>query len=198
MNHRYLSIAATMLFAACAPAPGPTDSGTDTGVAADVANDQQSPTDSGVGPTDSGVSPTDSGVGPTDSGVGPADSGIGPADSGVGPADSGVAPTDSGIGAGPSYATAVQPILQARCSPCHTGGGSGGWDVSMYATTQLASYYASGRTKGGAFIVRVRDGSMPAGRGCTGNPAMDSANPRCLTAMEQMTLEAWATGGQRP
>lgn len=175
---------------------------TDSGVA--PADSGVAPTDSGVAPadsgvaTDSGVAPTDSGVAPTDSGVGPTDSGVAPTDSGVAPADSGVAPTDSGVATGPSYATAVQPILQARCSPCHTGGGSGGWDVSTYATTQLASYYASGRTKGGAFIVRVRDGSMPAGRGCTGNPAMDMSNPACLTATEQMTLEAWATGGQRP
>jgi hypothetical protein len=53
-------------------------------------------------------------------------------------------------------------------------------------------------TIGAATLVRIRSGSMPRNRGCTGNPAMDAANPRCLTEAEHRVLEAWIAGGQRP
>jgi hypothetical protein len=36
---------------------------------------------------------------------------------------------------------------------------------------------------------------MPQGKGCTGDPTMDSAKPECLTAAEQKTLEDWIAGG---
>jgi hypothetical protein len=98
-----------------------------------------------------------------------------------------------------SYATDVEPILQVHCAPCHTTGGSGGANLaSSYADTQLASYYCPGKTKGGCTIVRVQNGTMPAGGGCTGNPTLDAGNPACLSAAEQATLSAWIAGGQLP
>jgi hypothetical protein len=53
-------------------------------------------------------------------------------------------------------------------------------------------------TIGAASLVRIRSGSMPRNRMCTGNPAMDAANPRCLTEAEHRVLEARIAGGQRP
>ncbi len=107
----------------------------------------------------------------------------------------------SGTGScGPvTYAAHARPIYAAKCSPCHAGGGSGGHNVAQsYADTQLSSYYCPGLTKGACTLVRIRDGSMPAGRGCTGNPVMDAANSACLTAAEQALLQAWIDRGQQP
>ena len=70
--------------------------------------------------------------------------------------------------------------------------------ASSYAATQLGSYYCPGNTKGACTIVRVHDGTMPQGAGCTGNPTTDAGNPACLTAAEQATLQGWITGGQQP
>jgi hypothetical protein len=93
----------------------------------------------------------------------------------------------------------VQPIYQAKCSPCHTTLGSGGTNFgSFYADSQLASYYCAGQTKGFCTLVRVQNGSMPAGAGCTGSPVLDSGNPACLTAGEQATLTDWITQGEQP
>jgi hypothetical protein len=98
-----------------------------------------------------------------------------------------------------TYAGQVKPILQAHCAPCHTSFGSGGANLaSVYADTQLASYYCPGKTKGACALVRIQDGSMPQGAGCTGKPALDAGNAACLTAAEQATIQAWITGGQLP
>jgi hypothetical protein len=70
--------------------------------------------------------------------------------------------------------------------------------VGNYSSTQAASYVCIGSTKGYCFLFRVQAGSMPAGRGCSGDPETDSANASCLTAGEQDTLEAWILGGQLP
>ncbi len=93
----------------------------------------------------------------------------------------------------------VRPIFQARCAPCHTVQGSGGANfASNYADTQKPSYVCPGDTKGLCTLVRVHDGSMPQGKGCTGDPALDAGKPGCLTAQEQATLQAWVAGGQLP
>ncbi|MEZ4293912.1 MAG: hypothetical protein R3B70_02965 [Polyangiaceae bacterium] len=86
-----------------------------------------------------------------------------------------------------SYATDVKPIFANRCGPCHTGNGSGGHNIGLnYADTQLASYYCPGHTKGYCALVRIQDGSMPAG------------NPGSVPAAEQATIQAWIAGGQQP
>lgn len=97
------------------------------------------------------------------------------------------------------YAADVQPILAAKCAPCHTTGGSGSANfATSYADTQLPSYYCPGKTKGACTIVRIQEGSMPQGAGCTGNPTADAGKPQCLTAAQQATIQAWITGGQQP
>jgi hypothetical protein len=106
---------------------------------------------------------------------------------------------NEGCAAVVTYAGQVQPILAAHCAPCHTQFGSGGANfASSYAQSQLASYYCPGKTKGACTLVRIQDGSMPQGAGCTGNPATDAGNAACLSAAEQSTLQAWITGGQQP
>lgn len=98
-----------------------------------------------------------------------------------------------------SYALDVQPILGAKCAPCHTVSGSGGANLgNNYASTQLASYYCVGKTKGACALTRIQNGTMPAGGTCTGNPALDAGKPQCLTAAEQATIQAWIDGGQLP
>jgi hypothetical protein len=97
-----------------------------------------------------------------------------------------------------SYATDAQPILQAKCAPCHTSGSSGQLGFATYSDTQQPSYYCDGKTKGACALTRIQDGTMPQGGGCTGDPAQDAAKSNCLTAQEQATLQAWIDGGQLP
>ena len=103
-----------------------------------------------------------------------------------------------------SFATSVSPILQAHCAPCHVTGMSGGHNIGNasptigYSDSQLASYTTVGQTKGHASLTRIQNGSMPPGGICTGNPVTDIANPACLTAAEQATIQAWITDGQQP
>ncbi|MGC4117712.1 MAG: hypothetical protein QM765_24775 [Myxococcales bacterium] len=93
----------------------------------------------------------------------------------------------------------VQPIFQAKCGSCHTTGGSGGSNfATKYSDSQLPSSSCPGKTKGACTIVRIQNGTMPAGAGCTGNPAQDSGKPKCTTASEQATIQVWINGGQLP
>ncbi|APR77107.1 Hypothetical protein A7982_02454 [Minicystis rosea] len=98
-----------------------------------------------------------------------------------------------------TYAANVQPILAAHCAPCHTQLGSGGGNfATSYTDSQKPSTVCAGKTKGACAIVRIQNGSMPQGAGCTGNPTLDAGKPACLTAAEQSTIQAWITGGQLP
>lgn len=93
------------------------------------------------------------------------------------------------------YSTDVQPIFSVKCAPCHTGFGSGGHNMgTTYADTQLSSYYCPGKTKGQCSIVRIHDGTMPAGAGCDTNPT----GAGCLTPTQQETVEGWVNSGTRP
>jgi hypothetical protein len=98
-----------------------------------------------------------------------------------------------------TYAGDVKPILAALCVPCHTTFGDGGSNfASSYAQSQLASAVCPGKTVGACTVVRIQNGSMPQGAGCTGNPATDSGDAACTTAAQQATIEAWIVGGQKP
>lgn len=93
----------------------------------------------------------------------------------------------------------VQPIYASKCSSCHTGGSSGGHNIgSTYGDALLSSYYCNGKKKGECTIVRIQDGTMPQGKGCSGNPTTDAAKPECLTAPEQALIQAWIDGGLKP
>jgi hypothetical protein len=98
-----------------------------------------------------------------------------------------------------TYALDVQPILQAKCAPCHTSNGSGGANfATSYADSQLSSYYCPGLTKGACALVRIQNGTMPFGAGCTGNPVLDAGKPACVTAAQQQTIQSWISQGQLP
>jgi hypothetical protein len=102
-------------------------------------------------------------------------------------------------GCAAGYAANVKPILGAHCATCHTTDGSGGVNfAAVYADTQVMSAVCPGLTVGACTLVRIQNGSMPQGAGCTGKPAMDAGNPACLTAAEQATIQSWITGGQLP
>jgi len=94
-------------------------------------------------------------------------------------------------------------IFAAKCSPCHTGAGSGGHNIGE---SDLAAAFADaekdaqigkcdGLTKGACTIVRIQAGDMPKGAGCTGDPSQDSGNASCLTQAEQDTIQAWIDAG---
>ncbi|MFO1009942.1 MAG: hypothetical protein U1F29_07760 [Planctomycetota bacterium] len=108
------------------------------------------------------------------------------------------------VGSAQTTFSSVHPIFQAKCTPCHVTGGSGGFNIghpnpnTAYFHSQLASYYSPGNTKGYASLVRILDGSMPFGGGCTGDPTQDAGNGACLTASEQALIAAWITDGQLP
>jgi hypothetical protein len=98
--------------------------------------------------------------------------------------------------AGPTYTFDAQPIYKKYCAPCHSMFGSGSHNIAtVYGDAFLASYYCVGQNKGQCTIVRIKNGSMPPGAGCTGNPAMDKDNANCLTAAEQATIDAWIMAG---
>ncbi|GMV39333.1 MAG: hypothetical protein AMXMBFR64_10490 [Myxococcales bacterium] len=110
---------------------------------------------------------------------------------------------DEGCAAPVTWTNDVKPIYQAKCAGCHTGNTPGtcsgqGCYGSFYEDTQKPSYYCPGKTKGACTIVRIQNGSMPLGAGCTGNPTMDAGKPACLTASQQATIQAWIDGGQLP
>jgi hypothetical protein len=98
----------------------------------------------------------------------------------------------------------VLPIFANKCSPCHTTGDADGVNFAAaapagYNATKGAgdpTYCPSGDTVGACTLVRIKNGSMPYTKGCTGNPTTDANNAACLTATEQATVQAWITDGQ--
>lgn len=94
-------------------------------------------------------------------------------------------------------------IFAGKCTPCHTGGGSGGHNMgaadlaAAYADSQKDASIAKcdGLKKGACAIVRIAAGDMPKGKGCTGDPSQDSGNAACLTQAEQDTIQAWIDDG---
>lgn len=116
---------------------------------------------------------------------------------------------DAGGDAGPdaslpvTYSLNAQPIFQDKCAPCHTTGGSGGSNfATLYTDTQKAANTGitgcTGLTVGACTIVRIKNGSMPRARGCTGNPTTDMGNASCLTQAEQDVIQTWVSDGQLP
>ena len=164
--------------------------------------------DAGAGGSDAGSGGAAAGSGGAAAGSGGSDAGAGGSDAGSGGAAAGSGGSDAGSGgsagsggqAAPSYETDVKPILTQKCAPCHTSGsGSGGLNFNNYSDTQEnTNVCAAATTKGECSLVRIQNGSMPQGKGCTGDPAKDAAKPGCLTADEQAKIQAWIDGGQQP
>ncbi len=111
-------------------------------------------------------------------------------------------PPCGGSAAAPTWATDMQPIFQAKCSPCHVGTSptmcsSGACFGSHYdAALQAANNAAcQGLSVYECIPVRLGDGSMPLGAGCTGDPTLDAGNASCLTAAEWDLLNQWVAAG---
>jgi hypothetical protein len=102
-----------------------------------------------------------------------------------------------------TYSLDAQPIFQAKCAPCHTTLALGGVNFAAhYSDTQKAANAGiaacTGLTVGACTIVRIKNGSMPRGAGCTGNPTTDQGNASCLTQAQEDVIQAWVTDGQLP
>lgn len=107
----------------------------------------------------------------------------------------------------PTYNQAIQPLLAAKCDPCHTTEGAGGFNHAVdYGATQEPSELCPGKKVYECMMVLIKDGSMPEDGACSGDPAADADNAACLTSDEQDRLTAWIAagapegsgGGQRP
>jgi hypothetical protein len=103
-----------------------------------------------------------------------------------------------GASGGVTYDVDVKPIFMAKCTPCHATGGTGALFHTMatsYTDVMKNSNACPGKKKGECAVERVHNGTMPYQKGCTGNPAMDTAKPECTTAAEQAKLDAWVANG---
>jgi len=96
----------------------------------------------------------------------------------------------------PTYNQVIQPMLAAKCDPCHTVEAAGGFNHAVdYGATQEPSEVCPGKMVYECMLFRVQNGSMPEDGDCSGDPSADAANDRCLTAAEQDKLAAWVAGG---
>jgi len=97
---------------------------------------------------------------------------------------------------GPASGRSPQQIFSG-CTGCHrTGpGGLADWlDLTDPLKLRRASYYARGKTKAEASIIRVTDGTMPPGQI---RPDVPSPNP-AWSAAQISDVQAWINQGMRP
>jgi len=135
-----------------------------------------------------------------------------------GGASSGGASTGgAATGGGPaavSYAKDVQPILMAKCGPCHSVMGQGGHNLATtYADAKkpaesrqfdecwagrdpMTGELTGPKTMGECASLLAAAGRMPASIGCDAPTPPDPS--KCLTAAEKATLAAWVAGGLAP
>ncbi|MFK8016790.1 MAG: thrombospondin type 3 repeat-containing protein [Gammaproteobacteria bacterium] len=107
-------------------------------------------------------------------------------------------PGPGATGSPTTWTNDIQPIFEELCTPCHTGLGLGGHDLGTdYSAAPLAAVnpLCDGLTKGACTIVRIQSGQMPPNRGCTGDPAIDAADPDCLDQAEQSLVQDWIDAG---
>ena len=156
----------------------------------------------GAGGTSGGSGGAAGGSGGTDGGAGGTAGGAGGATGGTGGAMGGAGGMAGGMDAAPAATTwtnDVKPIFEVKCTPCH---------VTMRIAHNLGMSYADAmkeptnttacgdaETVGACTILRIKNGSMPSLKMCSGDPAMDADNDACLTAEEQAIVQAWVDGG---
>lgn len=103
-----------------------------------------------------------------------------------------------GACAPPTWTVDAAPILAAKCGACHTLNGAGGTNFgSVYADALIAAKFMSCANMNVAqcSLLRIKNGSMPKGKNCTGDPVLDAANLDCLTAAEHVVIETWVMSG---
>jgi len=99
-------------------------------------------------------------------------------------------------GAGFTFEGELQPLLLSHCGACHAGQSQGGSDFAgVYTELLKPSGYCLGEPVFRCVLVRVQDGSMPQGAGCTGDPILDAKTAACLSSAEQQILEVWVLDG---
>ncbi len=123
-----------------------------------------------------------------------------PGGDGGGSGGSGGGGSGGASGGGVTYESDVKAIFMAKCTPCHTTGGSASifhTMASSYTDVTKPSANCPGKNKGACAVERVHNGTMPYMKGCTGTPAMDTANTACLTAAEEAKLDAWVANSEK-
>lgn len=103
-----------------------------------------------------------------------------------------------GPGETTTYVADVQPIYFSKCAPCHTGLSVGGHDIgTTYADAFLDAEDSDcdGLNVAQCTIIKIQNGDMPQGAGCTGDPSLDAMNASCLTQIEQDLIQAWIDEG---
>lgn len=96
----------------------------------------------------------------------------------------------------PDWTHDARPILEQKCGPCHTMNGSGGTNfAATYADAVIPSKSCPGKNVAECSLVRIKNGTMPKNKNCTGDPNLDAANLDCLTAKEQLEIETWVLDG---
>lgn len=98
----------------------------------------------------------------------------------------------------PTWSADAKPILALKCGPCHTLNAAGGTNFAeVYADSQLVSKKCANQNVAQCSLQRIKNGEMPKGKNCTGDPVLDAANLDCLTSSEQETIQTWVmTPGQ--
>jgi hypothetical protein len=112
-------------------------------------------------------------------------------------------------GAAVTYTKDVQPILMAKCSPCHTTEGLGNHNLaSTYADAMkpVESVDSTGcwndadqtmftmpKKVGECALILIMSGRMPMGAGCGGSMPLDPS--ACLSADQKATIAAWVAAG---
>jgi hypothetical protein len=114
-------------------------------------------------------------------------------------------PTDTGGGA-VTYTKDIQPILAARCTPCHTTQGLGFHNIATSyadATKEVESVDSFGcwdgpnmdvpKKVGECALILIENGRMPQSAGCANTEPLMPA--LCPTADEKAKLMAWIAAG---
>jgi hypothetical protein len=108
-----------------------------------------------------------------------------------------------------TYTKDVQPILKAKCAPCHVDGHLGNHDIATnYADVSkpVESVDSQGcwndtdpnmhtmpKKVGECALVLINSGKMPLEAGC--GSAMPLNPEMCLSAEQKATIAAWVAGG---
>jgi hypothetical protein len=115
-----------------------------------------------------------------------------------------IAHGDGGTQGAVTYTKDVQPILLARCSPCHAGQSQGFHDLATTyadASKPVQSLDAMGcwndaamtmpKTVGECALISIMRGWMPMGLSCFNTPRPDG----CVTLAEQAVIASWVAAG---
>lgn len=125
---------------------------------------------------------------------------------GCAPADPAPVQTDAGNST-VTYTKDVQPILLAKCSPCHSTDHQGFHNIATnYADVHKrvdsidsvdcwkdwgAETLTMPKTVGECAQISAKNGRMPMGMGCDQSPKPST----CVTSMQQEILAAWVAAG---